>query len=62
PLLTPTADLGSGGCLLDAFCEDEGFAFAKLEESGGRYTARATALIAAFCSLPDAHASIAPAS
>lgn len=28
----PTADAEFDGCLLDAFCEDEGFAFAKLEE------------------------------
>lgn len=32
-LLVPsTAGSEFDGCLLDAFCEDEGFAFAKLEE------------------------------
>ena len=31
-LRVPAADAEFDGCLLDAFCEDEGFAFAKLEE------------------------------
>ena len=31
-LRTPTADARFDGCLLDAFCEDEGLALAKLDE------------------------------
>ncbi len=31
-LLTPLTKPEFDGCLLDAFCEDEGFAFAKLDE------------------------------
>ncbi|RYF12915.1 MAG: hypothetical protein EOO77_16700 [Oxalobacteraceae bacterium] len=62
PFLTLTADSGFGGCLLDAFCEDEGFAFAKLEEIEWRLIQRGVAALnAAFCSPPDADASIAPA-
>lgn len=52
-LLLPSA-VGSefDGCLLDAFCEDEGLALAKLDEIEWRLTQReATALITVSCSL-----------
>lgn len=59
-LLQATADAEFDGCLLDAFCEDEGLAFAKLDEVEWRWIQRgATALIAASCSLLDPQSSTA---
>jgi len=58
-LLSPAAGPEFDGCLLDAYCEDEGFALAKLEEIEWRLIKRGTtALVAACHSWPDSSSSI----
>ena len=59
-LFRSAADAEFERSLLDAFCEDEGFAFAKLDEVEWQLIQRGvTALIAVSCSLLDPQSSTA---